>query len=210
MEVDMETLECKSHWATMKKLQHVIPFHLPRYKRIIELCKKNSGNSSEDLTFATWFISTFLFLSVKGTRSMTYQYHTIGMVNKGKEIDQKLFKTTYRYVFDSIVLNKVCITILDSHIKYIRPFLNLDCDYLLVNRNEKQLSKLTDCFSILVFEAIGKYVNPTRYRQIIEPRGGTLWLKIRGAGSIVWGLGFWLGKIFWGSTKILIWTTVRG
>ena len=37
-----------------------------------------------------------------------------------------------------------------------------------VNRNGKQLSKLTDCFSILVFEAIGKYVNPTRYRQIIE------------------------------------------
>ena len=31
-----------------------------------------------------------------------------------------------------------------------------------------------------------------------------------GAGSIVWSLGFWLGKIFWGSTKILIWTIVRG
>ena len=31
-----------------------------------------------------------------------------------------------------------------------------------------------------------------------------------GAGSIVWGLGSWLGKIFWGSTKILIWTIVRG
>ena len=31
-----------------------------------------------------------------------------------------------------------------------------------------------------------------------------------GAGSIVWGLGFWLGKIFWGSSKVLIWTIVRG
>ena len=31
-----------------------------------------------------------------------------------------------------------------------------------------------------------------------------------GAGSIVWDLGFWLGKIFWGSSKILIWTIVRG
>ena len=42
--------------------------------------------------------------------------------------------------------------------KYIRPFLHPDCDSLLVNRNGKQLSKLTDCFSILVFEAVGKYM----------------------------------------------------
>ena len=86
------------------------------------------------------------------------------MVNQGKKskgyIDQKLFKTADKYVFDSIVLDKVCISILDGYIKYIRPFLYPDCDYLLVNRNGKQLSKLTDCFSILVIEAIGKYVNP--------------------------------------------------
>ena len=156
----------------MKELQHVIPFHLPRYKRILALCKKNSVNRSEDLTFATRFIATFLFLRVKGTRPMTYRYLPIGMVNQGKKnkgyIDQKLFKTADKYVFDSIVLDKVCISILDGYIKYIRPFLHPDRDFLLVNRNGKQLSKLTDCFSILVFEAIGKYVNPTIYRQIIE------------------------------------------
>ena len=94
------------------------------------------------------------------------------MVNQGKKnkgyIDQKLCKTVDKYVFDSIVLDKVCISIHDGYIKYIRPFLHPVCDYLLVNRNGKQLSKLSDCFSILVFEAIGKYVNPTRYRQIIE------------------------------------------
>ena len=172
MELDIETLERKGHWATMKELHHVIPFHLPKYKRILELCKKNSANCSEDLTFATRFIATFLFLRVKGTRPMTYQYLTTGMVNQGKKkkgyIDQKLFKTADKYVFDSIVLDKVCIRILDDYIKYIRPLLHPDCDYLLVNRNGKQLSKLTDCFNILVFEAIGKYVNPTRYRQIIE------------------------------------------
>ena len=44
VELDMETLEHKGHWATMKELPHVIPFHLPRYKRILELCKKNSVN----------------------------------------------------------------------------------------------------------------------------------------------------------------------
>ena len=166
MELDIDTLERKGHWATMKELQHVIPFHLPGYKRILELCKKNSVNCSEDLTFATQFIATFLFLRVKGTQPMTYQYLTIGMVKKGKR-NQELFKTAGKYVFDSIVLDKV--SILDGYIKYIRPFLHPDCDYfLLVNRNGKQLSKLTDCFSILVFEAIGKYVNPTRYRQITE------------------------------------------
>ena len=85
MELDIETLERKGHWATMKELQHVIPFHLPRNKRILELCKKNSVNCSEDLTFATRFIATFLFLSVKGRRPMTYQYLTIGMVNQGKK-----------------------------------------------------------------------------------------------------------------------------
>ena len=72
MELDIETLERKGHWVTMKELQHVIHFHLPRYKRILELCKKNSVNCSEDITFATRFIATFLFLRVKGTRPMTY------------------------------------------------------------------------------------------------------------------------------------------
>ena len=31
-----------------------------------------------------------------------------------------------------------------------------------------QFSKLTECMGKLVFEAIGKYIHPTRYRQIIE------------------------------------------
>ena len=39
---------------------------------------------------------------------------------------------------------------------------------MLVNRNDKQFYELTELFSVLVFEAIGKYINPTRYRKIIE------------------------------------------
>ena len=31
-----------------------------------------------------------------------------------------------------------------------------------------QFQKLTDLLSVLVFQAIGKYIHPTRYRQIIE------------------------------------------
>ena len=34
-----------------------------------------------------------------------------------------------------------------------------------------------------------------------EAHGGTLQLKVRGAGSIVWGLGFWLGKDILGFIK---------
>ena len=41
-------------------------------------------------------------------------------------------------------------------------------DFLLVNRNGGQFSKLTQALGKLVFDAIGKYINPTRYRQIIE------------------------------------------
>ena len=51
---------------------------------------------------------------------------------------------------------------------YIRPRLNPACNYLLVCRNGKQISKLTNIFGRVVYEAIGKYINPTRYRQIIE------------------------------------------
>ena len=42
------------------------------------------------------------------------------------------------------------------------------CDFLLVNRNGAQFLKLTEALGKLVFDAIGKYINPTRYRQIIE------------------------------------------
>uniref|UniRef100_A0A7M5TPT9 Uncharacterized protein n=1 Tax=Clytia hemisphaerica TaxID=252671 RepID=A0A7M5TPT9_9CNID len=40
--------------------------------------------------------------------------------------------------------------------------------YLLVNGNGTQLKNLGDIFGRMVYQAIGKYVNPTRYRQIIE------------------------------------------
>ena len=40
--------------------------------------------------------------------------------------------------------------------------------------------------------------------------GGALQLKIRGSGSIVGGWDSGWEKIFWGPSKILIWTIVRG
>ena len=41
-------------------------------------------------------------------------------------------------------------------------------DYVLICRNGKQISKLSNIFGRVVFLAIGKYMYPTRYKQIIE------------------------------------------
>ena len=46
--------------------------------------------------------------------------------------------------------------------------MNPKSDYLLINTKGAQFTKLTEAMGKLVYEAIGKYVNPTRYRQIIE------------------------------------------
>ena len=50
----------------------------------------------------------------------------------------------------------------------IRPKLNPSCQFLFVCRNGNQLGNLGDVLGRLVYQAIGKYINPTRYRQIIE------------------------------------------
>ena len=42
------------------------------------------------------------------------------------------------------------------------------CDFVPVNRNGGQHGKLGDIMSKLVFDAIGKYMHPTHYRQIVE------------------------------------------
>ena len=55
-----------------------------------------------------------------------------------------------------------------NYINFIRPRLSPCCDYVLICRNGKQNSKLSNIFGRVVFLAIGKYINPTRYRQIIE------------------------------------------
>ena len=87
--------------------------------------------------------------------------------NKGM-IGQKISKTAKKHGFDSMYLDKCSIDMLEKYITFTRPLLKPTCKYVLVNRNGKQFQKLTDLFSMLVFETIGKYIHPTRYRQIIE------------------------------------------
>ena len=172
-ELDIETLESKGRWATLKELQQVIPFHLNHYKLILEKCKVNGLSATpSELTFAMRFMTVFLFLHVKGTRPMTYQYLTVDMFDNAKSnngfIDQKKFKTATTYGFDSLTLEKNTIKIIDDYISYIRPLSHPKCNFILISKKGYQLSRLSDAMGKLVFDAIGKYIHPTRYRQIIE------------------------------------------
>ncbi len=171
-ELDIETLESRRSWATLSEVQSVIPFHEERYKSVLENCIVSpSSVKSGDVTFATRFVAAYMFLKVKGCRPMTYQHLTLRMFESAKRnegmVDQKIFKTAKRYGFDSVYLDECSIELLEKYITMSDP-LTPTCEYVLVNRNGKQFQKLTDLLSVLVFEAIGKYIHPTRYRQIIE------------------------------------------
>jgi len=114
----------------------------------------------------------YLFIKVKGSRPETYQYLMVDMIDTAKEkggfIDQKTFKTARKYGFDSLILTDVNMQVLNGYISYVRPLLKPQCDFFLVNRNVRQHCKLGEIMSKLVFDAIGKYIHPTRYRQIVE------------------------------------------
>ena len=119
-ELDIDALEAKGHWATLDELLEVVGRYLPRYESVLKSCKENPDKISPlDLSFATKFIAVYLFIKVKGSRPMTYQYLTVEMVNKAKTnggfIDQKLFKTAGKYGFDSLFLNHTSMQILDSY-----------------------------------------------------------------------------------------------
>ena len=66
-------------------------------------------------------------------------------------------------IFTDYVLEKV-----SSYVHFVRPKLNPTCNYLFVCKNGTQLANLGDIFRRMVYQAVGKYLNPTRYRQIIE------------------------------------------
>lgn len=169
--LSIEHLESKNCWASLADMQNVIPFHEARYKQVVNLVQSND-HSSHDLSFATAFIVSLLFLKVKGTRPMTYRFITIPMINSLEEtggiIDQTQFKTNETYAFDSLVFKKDTLKFVKNYIDFIRPNLKPTCKYLLVCRNGNQIVNLGELFGRMVYQAIGKYINPTRYRQIIE------------------------------------------
>jgi hypothetical protein len=99
-------------------------------------------------------------------------YLTLSMFDAAKKnggyVDQDKFKTSDTYVFDSLVLTESVISIVDVYVRTVRPQMKPKCDYILVNTAGNQFTALGAAMSLLVHDAIGKFVNPTRYRQIVE------------------------------------------
>ena len=137
-ELDIEILEKSRHWATLENLQEVIPFHLKHYTTTLESCQENFRSvTSKDLTFAISFIGVYLFLNVKGTRPMIYQFLTVEMFQDSKQcdgfVDQKKFKTADSYSFDSFKLDSPSIKVVDQYFEHIRPLIGPKCNHLLLN-----------------------------------------------------------------------------
>ena len=103
---------------------------------------------------------------------MTYQYLTVDMVETAKTnggfIDQKKFKTAARFGFDTLCLTDTSLQVLDAYISNVRPLLKPNCDYVLVTKKGNQHTKIGHLMGKMVFDATGKYIHPTRYRQIVE------------------------------------------
>ena len=65
---DIDNLESAGCWAMMEELQSVIPFHIQRYKDILNDCKNDKDTvRPAEISFATKFIVTYLFIKVKAT-----------------------------------------------------------------------------------------------------------------------------------------------
>ena len=140
-------------------METVIPFHLPRFKAIIDLCKLNPSYVSIcDLTFCTRFITTFLFLRVKCCRPMTYQYLTVSMYENCKKdggfVDQKKFKTLKIFMFDSVLFDSDAMQIIDLYVNHCRPLLKPKTDFLLVTSKGNMCTNLCHSMIILVHSAI--------------------------------------------------------
>ena len=164
---DLETLIGRDSWASLEEMERVIPYHVIKYKDIVNKCKRQQPlPNKQELTFCTRFITTSLFLRVKCSRPMTFQFLTLQMIEKAKKsdgfIDQREFKTTGKYLFDTLILTGEVFTILDTYIDFVRPLMKPNCDYLLVSTTGNQYQSLTTAMTILVHQAIGKYIHPTK------------------------------------------------
>lgn len=152
----METLIARDSWANLEDMENVVPFHIGKFKQIIEQCKNPTPlPSKRELSFCTRFMTTFLFLRVKCSRPMTFQFLTLPMINKarvnGGFVDQTAFKTARIYSFDTLIISAEVFTVLDAYIDNVRPLFNPTCDYLLVFMNGNQYQSLTTAMTMLVY-----------------------------------------------------------
>ena len=128
--------------------------------------------SRSNLIFSSRFITTLLYLRVKCSRPMTFQFLTVSMINKARTnggfIDQTEFKTAAWYIFDTLIIDDDVMALIDLYLQHIRPRLNPQFYYVLLSTNGTQIQSLTTSMTMLVHEAIGKYIHPTCYQQIVE------------------------------------------
>ena len=171
---DLDSLISANCWASLEEMEKVIPCHMDEFKYVVEKCKCFPLHEVplQSLTFATRFVAVFLFLRVKSARPMTFQHSTVSMFENSTAnngfIDQKIFKTNLSYNFDSLVLDALPTRVIGLYVEHVRPLLNPQNGYLLLTRNGTQYKKLGTAMCKLVYQAIGKYIHPSRYRQIIE------------------------------------------
>ena len=137
--LSVEYLNSINCWAKLEELQKVIPYHSEKYKQIILNASSTfTSIAAHDLSFARSFIVAALFLMVKASRPMTYQFLTVQMVESIGEngiINQTIFKTKEKYGFDSIIFSNDVLTLIKNYINFIRPRLNPCWDYVLICRN---------------------------------------------------------------------------
>ena len=68
----------------------------------------------------------------------------------------------------TLVLDDLPTRVIALYVEHVRPLLNPQNDYLLLTRNGTQYKKHGNAMCKLVYQETGKYIHPTRYRQIIE------------------------------------------
>ena len=65
----------------------------------------------------------------------------VELISENGIINQTIFKAKERYGFDSLIISNDVLTLIKNYITFIRPRLNPCCDYILICRNGKQISK---------------------------------------------------------------------
>ena len=95
-DLDIETLKAEGHWVTMEELLEVVKIHLPRYENTVKICKSSPAQvNPSELIFATKLVAMYLFIKVKGSRPMTYQYLIATAKENGGFMDGTSYSSGY-------------------------------------------------------------------------------------------------------------------
>ena len=91
---------------------------------------------------------------------MIFQHLTVSVFENSESdngfIDQKEFKTSLSYTFDSLVLDDLPTRVIALYVEHVRPLLNPQNNYLLLTRNGTPYKKLGNAMCKLVYQATDK------------------------------------------------------